>query len=82
MNVEDLKELCEQHREQLKSKTGRLVKFCEDGPIGISLIDAIVEILETQQQEIENLKSSQRHDFSNSRQSRFFRATPGIPPQD
>ena len=56
MTIEELKREVEAYREDLKAKPGHLVASSETGPVGISLIEAIVATLETQQQRIEELE--------------------------
>lgn len=60
MTIDELKERMEDHREGLKGKTGSVVQFSETGPVGMSLMDAIVSVLEAQQAEIEELRTKIR----------------------
>ena len=55
MNVDELKAKVEAHRESLKTKTG-ICHFSPSGPVGISVIDAIVTTLEAQQRRIDELE--------------------------
>jgi hypothetical protein len=55
MTVSELKENVESYRSGLKGKSG-LCSFSETGPVGMSVIDAIVATLEAQQKEIDELK--------------------------
>ena len=57
MTVEELKAKVETYREGLKTKSGASVLFSERGPVGMSVIDAIVSVLETQQEQIEELQT-------------------------
>lgn len=54
MTVAELKGAVESYREGLRKKTG-IVMFGETGPVGMLLIDAIVQVLETQQAQIDKL---------------------------
>ncbi len=56
MNINELKAKVEAHREELKKKAGMQVQFSETGPVGISVIDAIVQTLEDQQRQIDELR--------------------------
>lgn len=57
MTVDELKAEVEKYRQSLHEKSGHLVKFSEAGPVGMSLIDAIVKVLEDQQGRIEQLEA-------------------------
>lgn len=57
MTIDELKAKVEGHRESLQEKSGSVVQFSKTGPVGMSLIDAIVSALEAQQAQIEELKS-------------------------
>lgn len=56
MTIEELKTKVETYREDLKKKPGSPVCFSETGPVGMSLIDAIVNVLESQQKRIKELE--------------------------
>lgn len=58
MTVEELKAKVEKNREWLKEQSGHMVKFAETGPVGIGLIDAIVETLETMQARMQGLEKA------------------------
>ena len=58
MNVDELKAQVEAYRKGLEDKSGHLCRFSETGPVGMSLIDAIVSVLEAQQQQIDHLEKS------------------------
>jgi hypothetical protein len=42
MTVQELKITVEDYHQALKTKSGSLVRFSETGPVGISLIDALI----------------------------------------
>ncbi len=56
MNIDKLKAEVEAYREKLKGKSGEVCIFSETGPVGMSLIDAIVTVLEAQQQQINDIE--------------------------
>jgi len=56
MTVDELKRKVDAYRKDLKAKSGKAVVFSETGPVGISLIEAIVAALETQQRQSEKLE--------------------------
>ena len=55
MTVEDLRANVEAYRVGLKGKSGVCV-FSENGPVGMSVIDALVATIEAQQKQIDELK--------------------------
>ncbi len=56
MTVEELKQKVESYREGLKTRTGKLTKFSDTGPVGMGVIDAVVRVLEAQEKRIEALE--------------------------
>ena len=46
----------EKYRARLKEKAGTMCMFTEDGPIGLSVIDDLIEALESQQRRIDALE--------------------------
>jgi len=56
MTIAELKTAVERYRQDLKSKAGKIVNFSESGPVGMTVIDSIVEMLEAQQKRIEELE--------------------------
>ena len=46
MEIDKLKSEVIIYRDKLKEKTGKVCTFGKNGPVGLSLIDAIVETLE------------------------------------
>ncbi len=60
MTLEKLKAEVAEHRAGLKSKTGTVCMFSESGPVGMSLIDAIVKVLEDQERRIKELDANSR----------------------
>lgn len=57
MKIEELKSKVESHRDGLKGKSG-VCMFSESGPVGMSVIDAIVAMIESQQREIDELRKA------------------------
>jgi len=57
MNLHQLKAAVERYRAGLKERDGKMCFFSETGPVGMSLIDALVSALEAQQQRIEALEA-------------------------
>ncbi len=41
-----------------KGKSGHAVRYTAAGPVGMALIDRLVELLETQQQQLDELKAA------------------------
>jgi hypothetical protein len=56
MTVQELKNTIESYRQDLKKKSRSIVAFSETGPVGMSIIDSIVRVLEAQQKRIEELE--------------------------
>jgi len=52
MTIEELKQRIEEHRAGLKDKSGTSCMFSETGPVGMSVIDAVVAALEAQEERI------------------------------
>jgi len=63
VTIDELKSRVESYRDTLKGKSG-VCRFSEAGPVGISLIDALVATVESQQSQIDELK--QRITLGNS----------------
>jgi len=57
MTTAELKTKIEEYRAGLNEKSGHMCRFSEAGPVGMSLIDAVFETLETQQAKINELES-------------------------
>lgn len=58
MTISELKAQVEYYRADLiTKKNGLAVLFSKNGPVGMTVIDAIVKTLETQQAKIEELES-------------------------
>ncbi len=55
MNIEELRSTVESYRSGLKEKSGSVCMFTESGPVGMSLIDAILAVLEAQDRRIEEI---------------------------
>lgn len=55
MTVEQLKKKVEEHRDGLRANNG-IVKFSVSGPVGMSVIDNIVAVLEAQEARISQLE--------------------------
>ena len=57
MTTDELRVEIERYRSRLKKKSGLFNDYSKSGPVTMSLIDAIVETLETQQTKIDELES-------------------------
>jgi hypothetical protein len=58
MTMEELRGLVESHRATLKEMTGQPCEFSVTGPVGVYVVDALVATLESQQKQIDELRSS------------------------
>jgi hypothetical protein len=58
MTIEELRAKIESHRATLKEMTGQSCEFSVTGPVGMYVVDALVATLETQQEQIDELRSS------------------------
>ena len=56
MTIAELKARVEKQREHLRQNDGNTCLMSESGPVGISVIDAIVQVLEAQQKRIDELE--------------------------
>ena len=56
MTVQELKNAVEAYRQDLKKKGASVVTFSETGPVGMSIIDSVVRVLESQQKRIDELE--------------------------
>lgn len=56
MTIEELKDGVETYCQGLKAKAKSVVSFSESGPVGMSVIDSIVKVLETQEKRIAELE--------------------------
>ncbi len=56
MTIDELKSKVETYRTGLEEKSGSMCMFSETGPVGMSLIDALVDMIEAQQSRIESLE--------------------------
>ena len=56
MTVDELKAAVGQERDVLKTKSG-ICAFSENGPIGIGVINALVETIESLQKQIDELRN-------------------------
>ena|GEM_PF-6473923 len=56
MTINELKKKVETCRNGLESKEGAICRCTKKGPVGISLIDDIVTVLEKMQSQIDDLK--------------------------
>ena len=54
MTVDEMRAKVEAYREGLKEKKG-ICMFSESGPVGMSVIDALVATIEAQQKQIDHL---------------------------
>ena len=60
MNINELKSKVEKYRSDLEEKSGKACIFSETGPVGMSLIDALVAALESQELRIAELENGPR----------------------
>ena len=58
MTIEALKAATEKYRSDLVKKSGSGVLFSETGPANMGLIDAIIKVIEVQEQRIKTLEAS------------------------
>jgi hypothetical protein len=59
MTVEELKARVEKHRDKLNARTkSSIARADEKGPVGIAMIDLLVEMIETQQKQIDELRAA------------------------
>ena len=56
MSIKKLKSAVEEHRDRLSTKKGKVCTFGKNGPVGMQVIDALVEALEAQEQRIDELE--------------------------
>ena len=56
MGIDELKVTVDAYRKDLEGKSGKTCLFSEKGPVGMGLIDAIVSVLEAQQNRITDLE--------------------------
>lgn len=56
MTIDELKEKAEQYRIHLEKSTGKIVSFGKSGPASMYLIDDIIQVLESQQKAIDELR--------------------------
>ena len=56
MDIDTLKSEIEKYRDKLTDKKGKVCTFAKNGPVGMNLIDAIVETLEAQHKRIQALE--------------------------
>lgn len=74
MDITELKDEIAQTRESLKTREGKTVVFSPHGPIGVGLIEAVVEILAAQQAQIDELKGKL------STETKASTPAPDVPP--
>jgi hypothetical protein len=62
MTIDEFRLEVASHRRAMteKGKSGHTVRYTAAGPVGMSLIDKLVELLETQQRQLDELKSAIR----------------------
>ena len=56
MSIKNLKSAIEAHQDKLKAKKGKVCTFGKNGPVGMQIVDALVDALEAQEQRIEALE--------------------------
>jgi hypothetical protein len=58
MDIQELKSEVDKYRDKLKEKKGHVCTWGKNGPVGMRLIDVLVETLEAQQKRIEALEKN------------------------
>jgi len=58
MDIQELKSEVDRYRDKLKEKKGHVCTWGKNGPVGMQLIDVLVETLEAQQKRIEALEKN------------------------
>ena len=58
MDIQELKSEVDRYRDKLKEKKGHVCTWGQNGPVGMQLIDVLVETLEAQQKRIEALEKN------------------------
>jgi hypothetical protein len=60
MTIDEFRLEVASHRRAMteKGKSGHTVRYTAAGPVGMSLIDKLVELLETQQRQLDELKAT------------------------
>ena len=56
MTVEEIKTLVEKSRQQSKENGGKVMMCSEKGPVGFDVIQALIQLAEQQQRELDALK--------------------------
>ena len=56
MSTKNLKSAIEAHQNTLKAKKGKVCTFGKNGPVGMQIVDALVDALEAQERCIEALE--------------------------
>jgi hypothetical protein len=57
VTIQEMKSKIEPYRQDLKEKSGQHCRFSETGPVGMSVIDAPVAMIEAQQEQIDELRN-------------------------
>lgn len=60
MTVQELKTKVESYRESLKEKKGKPCMWGDGGPVSLSVIEALIATIETQQKQIDDLERGAR----------------------
>ena len=60
MTINELKSKVEQYRVSLKERAGKMCTSSENGPIGISIIDDVVAVIESQERRIKKLEKLEK----------------------
>ena len=56
MNVADLRAAISSYRERLKANSGKMLSSTDNGPIGMAIIEVLASAIESQQEQIDELK--------------------------
>jgi predicted transcriptional regulator len=56
MTIDELKEKAEQYRIFLEKNSGKIIKSSKGGPISMNIIDDVIQVLESQQKTIDEIK--------------------------
>ena len=57
MTVEEIKTLVEKSRQQSKDNAGKVMMCSEKGPVGFEVVQALIQLAEQQQRELDALKA-------------------------
>ena len=57
MTIDDMKSLLEKSRQHSKENNGKVMMCSDKGPVGFDLIQALIQLVEQQQRELEAVKA-------------------------